>query len=73
MAQPDLPIHCIAGGDDPCIASVKKFSEAVSFLRKRGYQTVTSQVYPGLRHEILNELGKEAIWRDVSSILQSWV
>lgn len=73
VTRPTLPIHFIAGGEDPCIGSVKQFSQAVSFLRKRGYQTVTSQVYPGLRHEILNELGKEAIWRDVSSVLQSWL
>ena len=72
-AHPELPIHFIAGADDPCIVSIEKFSEAVSFIRTRGYRTVTSKVYPGLRHEILNEIGKEDVWRDVSALLMSWL
>lgn len=72
-AHPELPIHFIAGADDPCIVSIEKFSEAVSFIRTRGYRTVTSKVYPGLRHEILNEIGKEDVWRDVSALLKSWL
>ena len=73
MANPSLPVHFIAGSNDPCIGSVNKFSGAVSFLRGRGYSRVTSQVYKGLRHEILNELGREDVWRDIQSILNSWL
>ena len=73
VTKPELPIHFIAGADDPCIVNIQQFSQAVSFLRSRGYKTVTSKVYPGLRHEILNELGKEEVWRDVEAILSSWV
>ena len=71
--QPQLPVHFIAGSEDPCIGSIKKFSRAVSFLRARGYRTVTSKVYPGLRHEILNEQGKEEVWKDIAAILSSWL
>lgn len=73
VAHPSLPVHFIAGSEDPCIGSVAKFSQAVSFFRSRGYQTVTSTIYPGMRHEILNENGKEQVWRDVCDILNSWV
>lgn len=73
VANPALPVHFIAGSEDPCIGSIKKFSEAVSFFRSRGYKTVTSKIYPGLRHEILNELGKEEVWRDVVAVLESWL
>lgn len=73
LSHPEMPVHFIAGADDPCIGSLKKFSRAVSFLRSRGYRTVTSQVYPGLRHEILHEQGKEVIWRDVAAILSTWL
>ena len=73
VANPTLPVHFIAGSDDPCIGSIKQFSQAVSFFRNRGYRTVTSKVYPNMRHEILNELGKEDVWRDVCAILESWV
>ena len=73
VSKPELPIHFIAGSNDPCIGSINQFSSAVSFMRSRGYSHVSSKVYPGLRHEILNELGKEDIWRDVEAILKSWI
>ena len=73
LARPELPVHFIAGADDPCIGSIKEFSRAVSFLRTRGYRTVTSKVYPGLRHEILNEQGKEKVWKDIADILNTWL
>jgi len=73
VSNPSLPIHFIAGAEDPCIISLKKFSEAVSFLRARGYREVTSKVYPGMRHEILNETGREDVWQDVRSRLDGWL
>ena len=42
-------------------------------MRSRGYTTVTSKVYPKMRHEILNELGKEDVWRDAEDILSNWL
>ena len=73
VAKPGLPVHFIAGASDPCIGSIKQFSEAVSFFRGRGYAQVTSKVYPNMRHEILNETGREEVWEDVAGILASWV
>jgi len=73
VANPGLPVHFIAGAEDPCIISIRKFSEAVSFLRGRGYREVTSQFYPGMRHEILNEIGREDVWRDVLARLEGWM
>jgi len=73
VTKPGLPVHFIAGSEDPCIGSVKQFAKAVSFFRGRGYAQVTSKVYPKMRHEILNELGKEDVWRDVSQILTTWL
>ena len=71
--NPNMPVHFLAGSTDPCIISLDQFSKAVSFFRGRGYKQVTSKVYPGLRHEVLNELGKEDVWRDVEAVLKSWV
>ena len=65
MANPGAPIFFIAGADDPCIISHKDFAKAVNFMRQRGYQRVASKLYPGMRHEILNEKGKQEVWRDV--------
>ena len=65
VGQPELPVFFIAGAEDPCIISPDKFREAVDFLRRRGYREVTGKLYPGLRHEILNERGKEEVYADV--------
>lgn len=65
MQNPKAPIFFIAGADDPCIIDEKNFQKAVNFMRERGYQNVKSKLYPGMRHEILNEIGKEIVWRDI--------
>ena len=67
-----LPIHFIAGSDDPCITSLKDFKAAAEHMTKVGYANVTSHTYDGLRHEILNETGKEMVWNDILNVLNSW-
>jgi alpha-beta hydrolase superfamily lysophospholipase len=37
-----------------------------------GYANVTARTYEGLRHEILNEVGRENIWQDVVSVFEKW-
>lgn len=67
-----LPIHFIAGSNDPCITSQKLFSDAVNFMRGIGYKSVTSKLYPKMRHEILNEVGKERVYSDVVENMNVW-
>jgi len=71
VTQPDLPIFFIAGANDPCIISAKDFDKAVDFMRHRGYHNVKSKLYPGMRHEILNERHKLQVWQDVLDFIQS--
>lgn len=68
--QPDLPIVFLAGADDPCIINAKAFHQAVNFMRSRGYNQVESKLYPGMRHEILNEVHKEEVWQDIHQWIQ---
>ena len=72
LAKPQLPIRFIAGSDDPCITSLKDFEAAVGHMKAMGYANVTAKTYEGLRHEILNEVGREIIWQDVASLLDRW-
>ncbi len=65
MRNTGAPIFFIAGADDPCIIDEKHFTKAVDFMRQRGYVDVMSKLYPGMRHEILNEVGKAEVWQDV--------
>lgn len=70
VAHPELPIFFIAGANDPCIISAKDFQKAVNFMRDRGYRDVKSKLYPGMRHEILNERGKMQVWRDIVDFIK---
>lgn len=66
----DLPIFFMAGADDPVIGSEKKWLEAQQFLREVGYKNVTGKSYPKMRHEILNELGKEEVYADALAFIE---
>lgn len=55
MRNTDLKILFISGGDDPCRIDDKAFYKAVNFLKAKGYKSVDSILYPGLRHEIMLE------------------
>lgn len=72
VSKPGLPVHFIAGSEDPCITSLKYFDAAAGHMKNVGYRNVTSRTYEGLRHEILNETGKEVIWKDILETLGSW-
>ena len=73
MENKKLPVFFISGADDPCIGSTKKFLKATETMKKVGYNDVTYQLYPGMRHEILNEIGKEKVWNDILKTLNEWV
>ena len=73
VKTPDMPVHFLAGSEDPCIITREAFDKAVDFFPDRGYKQVTSQLYPGLRHEVLNEVGKEGVWEDVGNVLKGWL
>ena len=61
----DLPVLFIAGADDPCIQSKEKFDQAALCMHEIGYHNLTARLYPGLRHEILNESKKIDVYNDV--------
>ena len=65
-ALPDIPILLLSGEDDPVGGfgkGVKKVSEK---LRQKGYR-VTLKLYPGGRHEMLNEINKNEVYREIRS------
>lgn len=62
--NPKLPILFISGGSDPCMGNVRKFKHTLDHLRMQGYCNIKGRVYPGLRHELLNEYEKEKIYRN---------
>lgn len=67
-----LPIHFIAGQNDPCIVNIKKFNQAVKFMQDIGYQHVTSYLFKGMQHEILNEKDKDLVYHHILKTIKSW-
>lgn len=70
VGNPALPIRFISGADDPCRISDKDFAKAVRSIEDAGYSNVGSKLYPGMRHEILNETDMLTVWNDVLKALQ---
>lgn len=64
--KPELPVLFISGSDDPCLGNVRQFAAAVQKMRDAGYRDVKGKLYPGMRHEILNEKDRERVFRDIS-------
>ncbi len=66
MARMDkaMPVLFIAGGEDPVGAYGKGVEKVAAGFRRAGMKDVTVKLYPGSRHEVLNELDKETVWRD---------
>lgn len=64
-ANPGLPIAFLSGADDPCMENTKKFAQAAEHLKKQGYACVKRKLYPGMRHEILNERGRREVFGDI--------
>ncbi len=69
MQNPRLSVLFLGGEDDPCIGGGRKFVKQLQFLKSVGYQHVTGKMYPGMRHEILNEVEKEKVYANILSYL----
>lgn len=70
MANPDLPICFFSGADDPCALNSRALNEAMVFLRRQGYSNVSGKMYPGMRHEILNEPRKAEVYEDILRFME---
>lgn len=51
-----LPIHLVGGGEDPATENGKATRAFAERLEKSRLEDVTTIVYPGMRHETLNEI-----------------
>lgn len=69
----DLPVLFIAGKSDPVGSYGKGVVQAAKRLRKAaGAQAklVSLKLYPGARHELLNELNKKEVYHDILAWIQ---
>lgn len=64
----DVPLLIVSGGDDPLSRGdgLRRLADA---YRARGVRDVALKIYPGARHEILNETHRDAVYSDIATWL----
>lgn len=60
-----LPVFLIAGDQDPVGSYGAGPRQVAGWLREVGVRSVQLKLYPGMRHEVLNERGKDQVYSDV--------
>ena len=65
LLRKELPVLFVAGQADPVGAWGKGVSQTVGAFGKAGMQHITQIMYPGGRHEILNETNKTQVYEDI--------
>lgn len=68
--NPNLPIFSISGEEDPVTGGTKGLADTVQTLKRIGYQNVESKVYDGMKHEVINEEGKEQVYQDILAFFE---
>lgn len=67
----DIPLLFVAGAEDPVGANGKGVHAAAQALRRAGVDRVDEILYPGMRHEVLNEPGRAQVMSDILSWLEA--
>ncbi len=70
MIPKGLPILFVSGGDDPVGDFGRGVRKVYEKYRDAGIQDVSLRLYPGDRHEILNETDREQVYADLLDWLE---
>lgn len=69
----DMPVFLLSGDGDPVGNWGDGIREVDERFRKKGMKDYTMKLYPGMRHELLNEIGKEEVYQDLLEWLQQHI
>lgn len=67
--RPDLPVYIAVGDMDPVNGQLALINPLADRYREAGLADVTLRVYPGARHEVLNETNRDEIVADLTAWL----
>ena len=65
----DLPIYLFSGSDDPVGQQLEGVEALIGRYRKAGLQDINQDFYPGGRHEMLNEINRSEVLKN----LLAWI
>jgi alpha-beta hydrolase superfamily lysophospholipase len=63
--NPHIPLLFLTGKEDPATNYSKGTEKVVKLYKDAGIEFINMKVYPGLRHEILNEKNNSEIFHDI--------
>ncbi|MBQ8659336.1 MAG: alpha/beta fold hydrolase [Bacilli bacterium] len=66
----DLGILFLSGQDDKALVNKSKWFASQDLLRNVGYNNITCKLYPGFRHEVLNEINNEFVFEDILNFIE---
>ena len=69
----DLPLLYIAGTEDPVGECGEGVSRAADLAHAAGVVDVRCRLYAGMRHEILNERGRQVVYDDIVSWMEGYL
>lgn len=67
------PVYLFSGDRDPVGQNGKGVQKVAEFFRTAGCTDVTVKLYPGARHEMLNERNRQEVYQDVLSWMEGKV
>ncbi|MBA2353111.1 MAG: alpha/beta hydrolase, partial [Acidobacteria bacterium] len=65
-----LPIHLIAGSCDPVGENGRGLQRLLTSLQAASLTRVSMRLYPGARHELLNEINRDEVMADLIGWLE---
>lgn len=71
MMNKEKPIYFMSGDADPVGENGQGVTRAYDAFCKAGLHDVTLRLYPGGRHEMLNEINKDQVYRDILNWLNT--
>jgi alpha-beta hydrolase superfamily lysophospholipase len=73
VVRSDLPILLVSGTDDPIAGGGAAVELVASRYRGAGVASVTVTLYPGARHELLNETNRDEVTAEIIAFLDRTV
>ena len=68
---PDISLFFIAGSEDPVGQYGKGVMLTYDMYNKLEFSDLSAKLYPGMRHEILNEIEKDKVYEDVLNWIEA--
>lgn len=65
-----FPVLMLSGADDPCTSYGKSLQMMSDRMRKAGLKDIGTEIFPEMRHELLNERGKELVWEKICMFIR---